>query len=307
MSRKRCLFVADPLPSLKVASDSSLAMLREGQRRGWQAFWTVPEALAFRNGDLLARARRVDPATEKTLPSQDTEEVVAVADFDLVFVRKDPPFNSHYLRMCWWLGLEERRTRIVNTPSVLVRFHEKLLPWEALARGFFTREQLVPTYTADAEGHSAIVRDFPGGDYVVKPFFGFAGSSVERWSGGTLYGGEPQLLQPFQPAIHTRGDRRVLYVNGRCIGDFVRRPPEGGFVANLAAGGRADLLPMTEKEAEVVQALGRFLAEVGIAFAGADLIGERLSEVNITSPTGLMALKSLTGTDGAALLWDALS
>lgn len=307
VSSKRCLFVADPLGDLKVQSDTSLALLREAQKRGWQTYWTTPDTLSFQRGDVRARVRLVAAARPDVLPSTATEQSMAVADFALVFIRKDPPFDTKYLRMCWWLGLEERRTRIVNAPSVLVRYHEKLLPWEAVAQGFVTREQVVPTYTADMDGVHGLMRDFPEPDYVMKPFFGFAGSAVDRWNGGTLSAKEAQLAQPFQPAIHRRGDRRVLYAYGKRIGEFARRPPEGGFVSNLAAGGHAELLPMTKAEEEVADALGKFLTHVGIAFAGADLIGDKLSEVNITSPTGLMALEKLTGANGAALFFDELA
>ena len=306
VSARRCLFVADPLSGLRVQSDSSLAILREGQKRGWQTYWATPDGLSFRNGDVYARARLVAVARADALPSTAGEQTLAVASFQRVFVRKDPPFDTHYLRMCWWLGLEESRTHFVNTPSSLLRFHEKLLPWEAVARGYLRPEQLVPTYTADVDGVHALLEAHPKRDYVIKPFFGFAGSAVERWNGGTLDAREAQLAQPFQEAIHRRGDRRVLYAAGQRIGDFVRRPPDGGFVSNLAAGGSAERLPMTEAETLVADGLGRFLAAVGITFAGADLIGDKLSEVNITSPTGLLALEKLEQIDGAARLWEAI-
>jgi len=307
VSRQRCLFVADPLEKLKPASDSTLAILREAQARGWQSYWTTPDTLSFQNGDVCVRARLVAAARPETLPSTATEQSFTVADFALVFVRKDPPFDTKYLRMCWWLGLEEKRTTIVNSPSVLVRFHEKLVPWEAVSHGFLKKEQLVPTYTADMDGVHALLEAYPEKDYVMKPLFGFAGSAVERWNGGTLAAVEPQLAQPFQKAIHTRGDRRVLYAYGKRIGDFARRPPEGGFVSNLAAGGYAEDLPMTESERAAADALGKFLESVGIAFAGADLIGDKVSEVNITSPTGLMSVEKLSKTNCAALFWDELA
>lgn len=303
---RRCLFVADPLASLKPAGDSTLALLREAQRRGWQTYWTTPEHLSFHSGDVHARVRLVAAAKPETIPSTATEQSLAVADFGAVFVRKDPPFDTRYLRMCWWLALEESRTHFVNLPSLLVRFHEKLVPWEAAARGYLTREQLVPTYTADVDGVHALMAAFPEPNYVMKPFFGFAGSAVERWNGGTLSGLEAQLAQPFQKDIHTRGDRRVLYAFGKRIGDFARLPPAGGFVSNLAAGGSAAVLPMTAAETAVADALGKFLADVGIAFAGADLIGDKVSEVNITSPTGIMAVDKLFGTNAAGLFWDEL-
>jgi glutathione synthase len=306
VSAHRCLFVADPLGGLRVQSDSSLALLREGQKRGWQTYWATPDTLSFHNGDVHVRARLVATARPDALPTTASEQSMPVAGFSLVFVRKDPPFDTSYLRMCWWLGLEESRTRFVNAPSLLVRFHEKLLPWEAVARGFLRKEQVVPTYTADVDAVQALFAEYPERDYVLKPFFGFAGSSVERWNGRTLSGREAQLAQPFQKAIHSRGDRRVLYAFGERIGDFVRRPPEGGFVSNLAAGGSAERLPMSPEETAVAEGLGRFLASLGMAFAGADLIGDRLSEVNITSPTGILALKQLENIDGAARLWDAL-
>lgn len=306
VSSQRCLFIADPLASLKPAGDSSLALLREAQTRGWQTYWTTPETLSFHSGDVRARVRLVAQAKPDTIPSTATEQSMAIADFSVVFVRKDPPFDTKYLRMCWWLALEERRTRFVNLPSLLVRYHEKLLPWEAAAQGFVAKTSLVPTYTADVDGVHSLMAAHPTPDYVMKPFFGFAGSAVERWNGGTLSASEAQLAQPFLPDVQTRGDRRVLYAFGKRIGDVTRMPPAGGFVSNFAAGGAAAHVPMTEAETAVADALGKFLAHVGIAFAGADLIGDKLSEVNVTSPTGIVAIGKLYGTNPATLFWDEL-
>jgi glutathione synthase len=232
----------------------------------------------------------------------------ALRDFKAVWIRKDPPFDVSYLTLCWLLALEEKHVAFFNRPSSLLRLHEKLIPFEAVAAGALKPAELVPTHIGD----SATARRFlEKGDYdpaVRKPFLGFGGSDVKKfsWKNGDSLpkAGEMELTQPFLPEIATAGDRRVFFIGGKLAGDFVRRPKAGEIVSNIARGGSAHLVKMTARQKATADRLGRFLKKQGVVFAGADMIGNHVSEVNITSPTGIRTYVQAGGIDLAPRLLD---
>jgi glutathione synthase len=291
----KLLFVADPLDKLNPAGDSSLVMARAALRRGHEVFWATGSDLTYALDGCLVQASRLQTAAEPA-------KTLRVRDFQGIFIRKDPPFDASYVRLCWLLALEEKRVVQFNPASLLLRYHEKLMPLEGLAQGFFEPSDLIPTFI----GARAEALDYFGAkrvdQVVTKPFLGYAGKDVElqdleafRQSATT----DPdRVLQPFAAEVRTKGDRRVLFLDGNVLGHFVRLPPKGGFISNLAQGGTAKATPLPPEEVKLAEKVGRFLKAAGIVFAGADFIGSHVSEINITSPTGLKALEALHGDDG---------
>ncbi len=297
----KTLYIGDPFPRLKPATDSSLALVREDLKRKNKVFWAEPSALRLEQGKLWVSAMPCVQCDEGMTPEVGTNQEKALRDFNVVWIRKDPPFDSEYTSLCWLLALEEKSVLMVNRPSLLLRYHEKLLPFEAHAQGFLSAKDLIPTHV----GSAGTARDFlkrGGIDWAIrKPFFGFGGADIKRFQVGDSKRlpneDELELTQPYLEEISTLGDRRVFFLAGRYIGDFVRLPQAGEVVSNIARGGRAAVLPLTAKQKTVVDRLGKFLKKVGIVFAGADMIGSRVSEVNVTSPTGLLSYRQLTGID----------
>ncbi len=288
------LIIADPIRNLKPKSDTSLALVREALMRGHSVHWATQEDLFLWQGRIFARVEEITGCAENSHPATETaKETQAINSYDGIWIRKDPPFDVSYLSLCWLLALEENNVPILNKPSLLLRYHEKMLPIEAMERGFLRSEELIPTFLPTGR-RLAVPSDFPKGECVTKPWLGFGGVDVSRLPGPVSP--EPYFfLQPLQKEVMRTGDRRIFFLNGDVIGSFARIPAEGDIRANIAAGGHGVLRDMTKKESEIADRLGDFLKEIGIVFAGADMIGEKISEVNITSPTGFQTLQEIGG------------
>jgi len=288
------LIIGDTMRNIKPKTDTSLALVREALTRMHEVHWATPEDLFLWEGRVMARVSSISGCAEGTLPAmEDIKEFQAVNGYDGVWIRKDPPFDSSYLSLCWLLALEENNVPIFNKPSVLLRYHEKLIPLEAVEKGFLRADEIIPSFLPTGR-RLPVPSNFPKGESVTKPFLGHAGKDVELHS--APHSPEPYFfLQPLQKEIYKTGDRRVFILNGEVIGSFVRLPAEGEIKSNIAAGGHGILKDMTKKERDVVDRLSEFLKEIGVIFAGVDVINERISEVNITSPTGFMTFQELGG------------
>lgn len=294
------LIIADPVESLTAETDSGLSMLREALRRGHDVSWATPKDLRLYQDDLHVRAARVGACDDEARPTlEKTDEGIRVETFDGVWIRKDPPFDLNYLSMCWLLALVEPTVPMINSPELLLRYHEKLLPHEATRAGLIKKDELVPTFMVTGEGHH-IPRDFPAGEIVSKPWFGYGGSEVEKWGSiqealDAAYGPEEALtlFQPFLSQVIDSGDRRVIFINGEYAGDVVRIPQPGSIRANLVQGAKAERREMTAQEKDLTTRVGQFLKSIGIQLAGADYISGRLTEINITAPTGFEAIADL--------------
>jgi glutathione synthase len=295
------LIVGDPLRNLKPKTDTSLAIAREALMRTHTVHWTTAEDLFLWEGRVFARVEELTGCADGSLPMTETiAETQAINSYDNVWIRKDPPFDVSYLSLCWLLALEENNVPILNKPSLLLRYHEKLLPLEAVEKGFLRAEELIPTYLPTGR-RFPVPSDFPKGESVTKPWLGHGGKDVRALESATSP--EPFFfLQPLQKEIHRSGDRRIFFLNGEVIGSFTRFPPAGEIKSNIASGGRGELREMNKREKEIAERLGDFLKELGIVFAGADMIGDKVSEVNITSPTGLLTYHEIGGPRLAPLL-----
>lgn len=296
----KILIIADPIPGLTASSDTGLSILREALLREHSVHWATDADLQLSRNRLWVRAAQVTSCAEGELPAiQPADKALALEHFDNVWIRKDPPFNPDYLSLCWLLSLEEKNIPMINPPSVLLRYHEKLLPYEALRAGYIQEAELVPSFMATGEQHTGPT-DFPEGEIITKPWLGYGGRDVEKWNSidEALQSSDGPdkhftLFQPFLPQVMETGDRRVLFIDGEYAGDVVRLPPEGSIRANLVQGARAELREMTPQENELTKRIGKFLKSVGILLAGADYIDGLLTEINITAPTGFEAVAGL--------------
>ncbi len=303
----KLLFVADRWERIHATSDTTLAILRTALKRKHKVFWTTGDAVRLEDGRVRARVIPCLTCAEDRLPDTGAEEDRAVVEFDALWIRKDPPFDDSYVSLCWLLCVEENRVLMLNRPSLLLRYHEKMIPFEALAQGFLKPGDLIPTHIGDAASARAYLERGGFETAIRKPFFGFGGGKILKFApqaGEFPAPDELELTQPFQKEVMALGDRRLFYLRGKFLGDFVRMPKSGGFVSNLAQGGSASIAPLTVAQRAVVDRLGKFLRKSGIVFAGADLIGRHISEVNITSPTGLRSFAKLTGKDLSEKLID---
>jgi glutathione synthase len=288
------LIIGDPIRNLKPKTDTSLALVREAITRAHEVHWCTSEDLILWEGRVFARVDQITGCAENSHPvTENLQELQAVNSYDGVWIRKDPPFDTSYMSLCWLLSLEEKNVPMLNPPSVLLRYHEKMLPLEAIEAGFLRPEETIPTFLPTGKRLN-VPANFPKGESVTKPWLGHGGQGVVRLEGPRTP--EPyHFLQPLQKEVMRTGDRRILYLNGDVIGSFVRMPAEGDIRSNLAVGGRGVMKDMTRKEEEIADRLGAFLKETGIVFAGADMMAEKISEVNITSPTGFPTFHQLGG------------
>ncbi len=288
------LIIGDSLRSLKPKTDTSLAIVREALLRQHTIHWTTAEDLFLWKGRIHLRADAITGCADHSLPATDTiQETQLLNSYDGVWIRKDPPFDNSYLSLCWLLALEENNVPMFNKPSILLRYHEKMLPWEGVERGYLKEEELIPTFLPTGK-RFPLPADFPRGEAVTKPWLGHGGKDVSVLP--VPRSPDPYFfLQPLQKEIHRSGDRRIFILNGEVIGSFVRLPPEGEIKSNIASGGRGILRDMSKKESEIAGRLAIFLQEIGVSFAGADMIHEKISEVNITSPTGFMTFQDIGG------------
>lgn len=299
----KIIFVADAVEKLKPAGDSSLALVRAALKRGHEVTWATAEDVEFVGHSVSVQAARVLECSPEGAPRLEEKKWHPLTAMDAAFIRKDPPFDANYVKLCWLLALAEKKVWMLNPPSLLLRYHEKLVPLEALAQGFLEEGDIIPTHIGSLSRAKEFIEELKPPKVITKPFLGFGGGDIELREAERFLSANDShidtLTQPFREEILKYGDRRVFFLNGKLLAHFVRKPKAGGYVSNLAQGGSAVSAPLTKKEEEVIGRLGRFLKNAGIILAGADLIGHFVSEVNITSPTGLRSLEHLDKKDYA--------
>ena len=306
------LFLADPLDSFKTYKDSTFAMMREAARRGHQIWACEQDDLVWQHGGQVQSVSRQIELTGH--PDQWftvlQESVVVLTDMDAVVMRKDPPFDAEYLYTTHLLTQAEREgARVFNSPHALREHPEKLAILEFPQ---FTASTLV-TRNIDA------VRAFHAThkDIILKPLDGMGGTGIFRVPADGLNlgsiaetltrdGTQTIMVQAFLPAI-AQGDKRVLVIDGEPVPFALARIPQGGEVrGNLAAGGKGVAQPLSESDWHIARTLGPILAARGLLLVGLDIIGDKLTEINVTSPTCFQEITQQAGYDVAARFVDAL-
>lgn len=304
-------FIVDPLDEFNLKKDSTYAIMREADARGHQLFALQQNDLAWQKQAVIGRASRL----HLTGAAPDWYRLDAASDtpleqFDVVLMRKDPPFDMEYVYSTYLLEIAEKRgARVFNRPQAIRDFNEKM----AIARfGQFTAPTLV---TRRAE----LLRGFLGehADIILKPLDGMGGASVFRVRAGdpnisviietlTQHGARTIMAQRYLPEI-TDGDKRVLVIGGKPVPFCLARIPQAGETrGNLAAGGTGVARELTARDREIAETLGPQLAAAGLLLVGLDVIGECLTEVNVTSPTCFQEITAQSGFNVAAMLLDTL-
>ena len=302
----------DPLESINIAGDSSFALMEAAQARGHSVYHYDVKTLAYDCGRLTAWAA---PVTVQRVPGDHFamdghRKIDLVADVDVVLMRQDPPFDLSYITATHLLERLEGQTLVVNDPASVRNAPEKVF---VLDFAKFMPPTLIARRIEDVREFHA---RYPG-DLVMKPLHGNGGKAVVRIpaDGSNLSAlielfdnawVEPHMFQPFLPEI-SEGDKRIVLVDGEVAGAINRRPGEGEFRSNLAAGGYAEPTTLNAREEEICAALGPALKERGLVFVGIDVIGGKwLTEINVTSPTGIMAIDRFNGTDTPGRIWVAI-
>ncbi|MGC0224408.1 glutathione synthase [Pseudooceanicola nitratireducens] len=299
----------DPVGAININADSTFRLAEEAQARGHSLFYYTPERLSYQEGRVMARGQSLTVRREQGNHADlGPMEEVDLADFDVVWLRQDPPFDMFYITTTHLLERLSPGTLVVNDPFWVRNFPEKLLvlnfpdltPPTAIARD-------LETIKAFREKH---------GDVIVKPLYGNGGAGVFRITPEdrnlaslhemfTGFSREPLIVQKFLPAV-SKGDKRVILVDGEPVGAINRVPAEGETRSNMHVGGRPEKVGLTERDLEICAAIGPLLKEKGQIFVGIDVIGDWLTEINVTSPTGIQELERFDGVNIAGKIWDAI-
>jgi glutathione synthase len=299
----------DPIERIKIAGDSTFALLLEAQARGHALFYYTPDRLAMTDGAVSARMRPLSVRDKAGDHFTLGEEARAKLDaLDVILLRQDPPFDMNYITTTHLLERVHPKTLVVNDPAQVRNAPEKML-----VNDF--HELMPPTLiTRDL----AEIKEFrkEHGDVVMKPLYGKGGEAVFRVAArdmnfGSLYDlfaatfREAWVIQKFLPEVKD-GDKRIILVDGEFAGAVNRVPAADDLRSNMVAGGAARGTEITAREREICERIGPELKKRGLIFTGIDVIGGLLTEINVTSPTGIRAIKNLGGPDIAKMIWDVI-
>ncbi|MEO0913651.1 MAG: glutathione synthase [Pseudomonadota bacterium] len=299
----------DPITAIDITGDSTFRIMEEAAARGHRLFYYTPDKLIFDEGRMLAEGWHVD--VQRVSGAHVTfgaAETVDLADWDVVWLRQDPPFDMSYITTTHILERIHPGTLVVNDPFWVRNYPEKLLVLDFPA--------LTPP--------TMIARDLPAlkrfkeryGDIILKPLYGNGGAGVFRLDPADrnlnslheLFTGinrEPLIAQQFLPAV-AEGDKRVILVDGAPVGAINRVPAAGETRSNMHVGGRAEPVALSERDLEICREIGPLLKVKGLIFVVIDVFGGLLTEINVTSPTGLMELERFSGENITAKIWEAI-
>ncbi len=299
----------DPIGAVDIDADSTFRMAEEAAARGHSLFYYHVDDLAWNEGrveatgwDLTVRRVQGDhfELGEKRIQN--------LAEMDVVLLRQDPPFDMGYITNTHLLEMIHPKTLVVNDPFWVRNCPEKLLVLDFA-------DMSPPTMIARNLDHIKAFRDTHG-DMILKPLYGNGGAGVFKLKADDsninslheLFTGinrEPLIAQKFLPAV-TEGDKRVILVDGEAVGAINRVPAKGETRSNMHVGGRPEKSPLTDRDIEICERIGPLLKERGLIFVGIDVIGGLLTEINVTSPTGIQELERFDGTNTAQLIWEAV-
>jgi glutathione synthase len=298
----------DPIEGVNVNADTSFDLALEAMGRGHEIWIYDPKALAMRDGRVSTRARKAEALkrVEGAHATMGGETLLDLHGVDIVLVRQDPPFDMAYITTCHILERLMGETLVVNDPRSIRDAPEKLLVTQF-------PELTPPTLITRDIGR---IRDFreEHGDIILKPLYGNGGAGVFRLSSDDANFNaltelflqafaEPLIAQKYLPAV-TKGDKRIILLDGEAVGALNRVPAKGETRSNLHVGGKAEPIAMTERDQEICDRIGPALSERGLILVGIDVIGDFLTEINVTSPTGLQEIRRFGGPDISALFWD---
>jgi len=299
----------DPIEPIDINADSTFRIMEEAQARGHELFYYTPDQLAFEEGEVTATGWHVTVRREVGNHFTKGEKTkILLSDWDVVWLRQDPPFDMGYITTTHILDMVHPDTLVVNDPQWVRNYPEKLL--------VLSFPDLTPptTIARDLEILKAFKEKHK--DIILKPLYGNGGAGVFRLgpddknlaSLHELFSGinnEPLIAQKFLPDV-SKGDKRVILIDGEPVGAINRVPAKGETRSNMHVGGRPEKVALDARDLEICAAIGPLLKEKGQVFVGIDVIGGNLTEINVTSPTGIQELERFDGINVAEKIWEAI-
>ncbi len=299
----------DPIESINPIGDSSFAMMLEAQSRGHETFYYVPNSLALENNVVTAMVYPI-----KLIDDNDNwfelgdAKITDLSEMDVILLRQDPPFDMNYITTTHLLERLHPQTLVVNAPDPVRNAPEKILVTEF-------PELMPPTLVTRDRSRIASFRE-QHGDIIIKPLFGNGGAGVFLLREGDqnlvslleMFEDafpEPFMIQKYLPDVR-KGDKRIIIIDGEPVAGLNRIPAEGEARSNMHVGGRPELSDLTAREKEICAAIAPALMARDFIFVGIDVIGDYITEINVTSPTGIREIKRFGGPDIAVLIWDAI-
>lgn len=300
----------DPLESVNINGDTTFALAETAQARGMELYVYGPEHMSFEAGRVTAVCRPATVQRVKETPGifGDAVRLDLARDVDVILMRQDPPFDMSYITACHLLEIISGETLVVNDPAGVRSSPEKILP-------LMFPELMPPTLVSrDLSAIQAFRAKHQ--DIIIKPLYGHGGAGVFRLKADDsnfdslteLFfsrSREPVMVQAFLPSV-SEGDKRIILVDGKAAGAVNRRPMAGQVRSNLVVGGTAEATELSEADMKICETIGPELQRRGLVLTGIDVIGGRLTEINVTSPTGVQAIKTLSGIDISANFWDVV-
>ena len=302
-------FQMDPIDAVDINADSSFRIAEEAQARGHELFYYSPDQLAYEEGVITARGQdMVVRREEGNHVDLGPVKKVDLKDFDVVWLRQDPPFDMHYITSTHLLDRLKDDVLVVNDPFWVRNYPEKLLVLDF--------PELTPPTTIARDLET--IKEFKAKhqDVILKPLYGNGGAGVFRLDANdrnlsslhelfTGFSREPLIVQKFLPDV-SNGDKRVILVDGEPVGAINRVPAAGETRSNMHVGGRPEKIGLSDRDLEICAAIGPLLKEKGQIFVGIDVIGDYLTEINVTSPTGIQELERFDGVNIAEKIWLAI-
>ncbi|MEP3056242.1 glutathione synthase [Ascidiaceihabitans sp.] len=302
-------FQMDPIADVNIDADSSFRLAEEAQARGHTLFFYAPDQLAYQEGRMTARGhdftvQRVQGDHAHLGPLREVD----LTDFDVIWLRQDPPFDMHYITTTHLLDRLALDVLVVNDPFWVRNYPEKLLVLDF--------PDLTPPTTIARDLDTIKAFKAKHGDVILKPLYGNGGAGVFRLTPEdrnlsslhelfTGFSREPLIVQKFLPDV-SNGDKRVILVDGEPVGAINRVPAAGETRSNMHVGGRPEKIGLSDRDLEICARIGPLLKEKGQVFVGIDVIGDYLTEINVTSPTGIQELERFDGVNIAAKIWEAI-
>ena len=308
--RQHVAFQMDPMETVNIDGDTTFALAEAAQARGWTMWEYGPKHLTYDRDRILARARPMTVQRDQSRPAifGERELIDLAVDMDVVWMRQDPPFDMSYITATHLLERLEGKTLVVNDPKWVRACPEKILPLDY--------PDLMPAtlISRDRGAIDAFRAEYK--DIILKPLYGNGGAGIFRVrENDPNYSSifemfmessrEPVIAQAFLPAV-AKGDKRILIIDGDPIGAINRVPQPGETRSNMHVGGEARPTNLTEDDLRICRAIGPMLKERGQILVGIDVIGDKMTEINITSPTGVQELKRFSGIDAVEACWDAI-
>ncbi|MGH1578495.1 glutathione synthase [Planktotalea sp.] len=302
-------FQMDPIENVDINADSSFRLAEEAQARGHQLFYYAPDKLAYEEGQVTAKGHDFTVARVQGEHVQlGPERHVDLSQMDVIWLRQDPPFDMNYITTTHILDRVHPETLVVNDPTWVRNYPEKLLVLDF--------PDLTPPTTIARDLDTIKAFKAKHGDVILKPLYGNGGAGVFRLDENdrnltslhelfTGFSREPLIVQKFLPDV-SNGDKRVILVDGEAVGAINRVPAKGETRSNMHVGGRPEKIGLSERDLEICARIGPLLREKGQVFVGIDVIGDYLTEINVTSPTGIQELERFDGVNIAEKIWQAI-